>query len=1481
MPEKEPRHLADKKRKLRMLEKADPFKKLGWPRHLEFIKNTEVYDANNTLRRELSLSIGQSDFENNLNKFPLKAKDKLYRKNLLELLSLPVVVDEAFMRALILKKGGNKKYMELLTFFVSMGSPVTPAFVRALSIEKATDKKYVAAIKDLALNGVFINNRVLEDVLDEHLYDPKYIAAIKKYAYLVSRPKFGENDESILTALPPYKILNKAYMATVEGLYKAGVLFDPMSLRNFKLHHAFDKTLVSSLKRLHEIGVKVDYSILDVDLLEGRRNKKLLDLAFEFTKRGYPLGGDTLKHLSNMIVKGESVNFEILDKLESAGVTIDDRFLAAYLEKGPAISPTPLEFLLNAARAGVTIDVSLYAWMLSDDSFLNRPMVANAKAGGFRKVHFDAIRKLVANGFVVNSKFFYSLMMRDIESPHAVAQYIKKGRAMKKLLAGVKGVNIASILADPARAKLVENWHKAGGLLNENIVDLLLSTKDPIDYKAQDPARIRLFSVFAKHGLYISDSSFRGFDSFDYKRPGYMKRLEEVAMMFAELGFKADGVDKLNKLSLEQLNEYYGKNWEFALSKIKMTGIDMGGVGMRLSPELLLKARLLPPRYLDDLIYLARNGVMVDYQFLYPHTQRLISKNGVIEFMVDAARNGVKVNDIFLGGLNDEILGNDRYKEIYIDLLKADVNCYYLRERFPNLLKRLFTDDKFRKHVLDFSLVYPYTSTLSANEGPAAEEAALNPAYLNGIKALVLAGVDPYGQFLAGLSEEKATNKDYIAALIRLHNMGVVFQPWFLYAFTIDHARSRKLFTRLEKLSEAGVWINHNVATLELLMADAEPLFRRLLATVKKFKSLGMSINDGMVKSLTPDKLSNDRYLEVAEFLHSKGLYVNGEFLEAFTTEKALDKNYPGALARLHEGGVSVSAQLVRAFSLSHGSRKVAVENLFRLQKAGVKIVPSSFGRFKEGVLLNNKWVDSLIFLYGEGNKVGRSEDLSFLQGLDVARGTNDKYVKILAKLLKNKHFRISIVNLADREYVALFFAKYKDFYPYVYYGRYDPVSFKRFFEVKKGLKPRSLEMHLVDELIKGQVLPFIRSINDLHNETLEVRQKEIRGLPPEALYSLVVHGAQELFTSSFQGVVYPVLMETMKEKGLDADSFLDAVDPKRNGFRMFLQVFSKYNRTDPFLDTIEDPAKKLALLREFILGLDEQNHGLENAVAISETLQLLRKNKGLTIPLEGFLREAYQKATGNEKIMYATIASMHEYNSRTNKDFFAEMASKYPIKNVRSIKHSDLVNKKGDIIQWYFFYDDADGHGSFNNMMRFYDKPGSGWTKTDKKEYVILTKRRGRTKILKYVNKPQEEDSIAAVQKAIESKDLSAIEIVHRGHSYHAEKTIYHIPKTAKLVFLGSCGGFGNVSSVLRAAEGAHIISTKGTGTMRVNDPLLNMIDDAQLSGEGIVWDSFWKKARLKIRDERFEEYVNPAYNAAALLIDAYRKYVRGGEIN
>jgi hypothetical protein len=90
--------------------------------------------------------------------------------------------------------------------------------------------------------------------------------------------------------------------------------------------------------------------------------------------------------------------------------------------------------------------------------------------------------------------------------------------------------------------------------------------------------------------------------------------------------------------------------------------------------------------------------------------------------------------------------------------------------------------------------------------------------------------------------------------------------------------------------------------------------------------------------------------------------------------------------------------------------------------------------------------------------------------------------------------------------------------------------------------------------------------------------------------------------------------------------------------------------------------------------------------------------------------------------------------------------------------------------------------------------------------------------------------------------KELNPTVVIHRGHSYYAPYTIEQLASSAKIVFLGSCGGYHLIHDVLARASDAHIIASKQIGKQVINQPLIDMMMENLRVGKNIEWIPFWR---------------------------------------
>jgi hypothetical protein len=132
-------------------------------------------------------------------------------------------------------------------------------------------------------------------------------------------------------------------------------------------------------------------------------------------------------------------------------------------------------------------------------------------------------------------------------------------------------------------------------------------------------------------------------------------------------------------------------------------------------------------------------------------------------------------------------------------------------------------------------------------------------------------------------------------------------------------------------------------------------------------------------------------------------------------------------------------------------------------------------------------------------------------------------------------------------------------------------------------------------------------------------------------------------------------------------------------------------------------------------------------------------------------------------------------------------------------------------------------------------------------------------------------------LQDFLDENEISPSVIIHRGHSYHLSGTLDHINSRHKVVILGACGAYQNLSTVLNHSEDAQIVSTKQIGSGKINGPIIRAFNQRLLEGKDIDWVQMWAQLAKQFPSgdmkNLFDDYVPPYKNLGALFLKAYRK--------
>lgn len=229
------------------------------------------------------------------------------------------------------------------------------------------------------------------------------------------------------------------------------------------------------------------------------------------------------------------------------------------------------------------------------------------------------------------------------------------------------------------------------------------------------------------------------------------------------------------------------------------------------------------------------------------------------------------------------------------------------------------------------------------------------------------------------------------------------------------------------------------------------------------------------------------------------------------------------------------------------------------------------------------------------------------------------------------------------------------------------------------------------------------------------------------------------------------------------------------------------------------------------------------------------------------------------------------------------DLSTQLGIASIYGQDYKSLTDDSGRVIQQVFFYgdEDKDGQMSYDNFMGMFRTKGE-WKVQTNENWSTITSTKGKP-VWIFANRPLlgDDDPDARAQAKLNdylsARNLKPSIVIHRGHSYHLQYTLKQLAPSAKIVVLGSCGGYNNLNEVLTVCEDAQIISSKQVGTKTVNEPILQSINNNMVSGRNIDWISMWKDLGSRFTNagarEKFDDYIPPYKNLGAIFIKAYRK--------
>ncbi len=433
---------------------------------------------------------------------------------------------------------------------------------------------------------------------------------------------------------------------------------------------------------------------------------------------------------------------------------------------------------------------------------------------------------------------------------------------------------------------------------------------------------------------------------------------------------------------------------------------------------------------------------------------------------------------------------------------------------------------------------------------------------------------------------------------------------------------------------------------------------------------------------------------------------------------------------------------------------------------------------------------------------------------------------------------------------------------------------FDRMMEIRTKENP--LAKNSLDQELEYASLEYVRVVNELHDFTNDIRFATVNDFTSRELYTLMVYTQPEIFTSTFLGF-FDRMMKRMKTA--DGEEFLNSMG--NNRYRTFVKMCVGYNTLDQYFALLTQEAKE-KLLTGFVSNLEKNNGDLTQPVDVADTFGSIQDSSTLAF-FQNVIKKEYNRVQkeGNEDgmILYGLLAGMFAGRATSDNDWSVQMSARYQLKPIDKIQMSDLFEANDTSTAYVVFYDDKDGEASFASFLSQYQD--GNWKIERMDRYVKISSVRGKAVII-YANYPVEEYlGQPELMELFKTGGNFPNLVMHRGHSYYVPKTIEQISSNAKIVILGSCGGYHILNTVIERSPDVHIISSKQIGTMMVNDPLLHEIFETLRQGKDIEWITIWNTLDKKFKGnsdlyDKFSDYIPPHKNLGAIFIQAYNRLMQ-----
>ena len=435
---------------------------------------------------------------------------------------------------------------------------------------------------------------------------------------------------------------------------------------------------------------------------------------------------------------------------------------------------------------------------------------------------------------------------------------------------------------------------------------------------------------------------------------------------------------------------------------------------------------------------------------------------------------------------------------------------------------------------------------------------------------------------------------------------------------------------------------------------------------------------------------------------------------------------------------------------------------------------------------------------------------------------------------------------------------------------------FKRMTSAAKDTPIAMFGANGLREVLKSKAIQhFVTPINELHDlSNINIRMRATDSLSAVDLYYMMVMSENDIYTSSYKHSYQRFLQRLGKEPR--TDSLLLTVH--FDFFKKFIKMAANFNKLDNFLSYMPASSSE-TLMRGFIANLDNTAN-LEDAIDVADSYSSITDTKLQSTILSYVISnesDCIEKNNIRGKTIYGLLKTIFLSADTTNK---IDLTGLLGIPSIYEIENKDLKDDSGRIIQQVYWYGDKDGKTFFPSFISSFSP--KEWIITSNDEWYEIRSKKGNVWI--YANRPLDNDANLDDSAQIHlnnylfENNMQPAVVVHRGHSYWLPRTIKRMEGNAKIVMLGSCGGFKNLNAIIDINPDAHIISTKEIGAGDINRPILNYLNQTFESGSKLVWKNMWASlTKLFAADsnnsirESWDNYIPPYKNLGAIFLKGY----------